>query len=106
MWPNPQETEDLVTFTEEILNGKLQFLCSADIISIRVQSFNHRVTHLLLQIGSGNYEGTMATHTKYIGKVVMEEDTYTDQVAMLVQNNKKEKKRFRKKVRRNQIHNW
>ena len=25
MWPNPQETEDLVTFTEEIFNGKLQF---------------------------------------------------------------------------------
>ena len=28
MWPNPQETEDLVTFTEEILNEKLNFLCS------------------------------------------------------------------------------
>ena len=28
MRPNPQETVDLVTFTEEILNGKLQFLCS------------------------------------------------------------------------------
>ena len=28
MWPDPQETEDLVTFTKEILNGKLQFLCS------------------------------------------------------------------------------
>ena len=28
MWPNPQEPADLVTFTEEILNGKLQFLCS------------------------------------------------------------------------------
>ena len=27
MWPNPQETADLVTFTEEILNGKLHFLC-------------------------------------------------------------------------------
>ena len=25
---NLQETEDLVTFTEEILNGKLHFLCS------------------------------------------------------------------------------
>ena len=25
MWP---ETADLVTFTEEILNGKLHFLCS------------------------------------------------------------------------------
>ena len=26
MWPNPQETADWVTFTEEILNGKLHFL--------------------------------------------------------------------------------
>ena len=29
MQPNPQETADLVTFTEDILNGKLNFLCSA-----------------------------------------------------------------------------
>ena len=28
MWPNPQETADLVTFTEEILNGNVHFLCS------------------------------------------------------------------------------
>ena len=28
MWPNPQETADLVTFIEEILNGKLHFLCA------------------------------------------------------------------------------
>ena len=28
MWPNPQEPGDLVKFTEEILNGKLHFLCS------------------------------------------------------------------------------
>ena len=28
MWPAPQETVDPVTFTEEILNGKLQFLFS------------------------------------------------------------------------------
>ena len=28
MWPNPQDTADLGTFTEEILNGKLHFLCS------------------------------------------------------------------------------
>ena len=32
MWPNPQETVDLVTFTEEIVNGKLYFLCSGMII--------------------------------------------------------------------------
>ena len=28
MSPNQQETADLVTFTEEILNEKLHFLCS------------------------------------------------------------------------------
>ena len=28
MRPNLQDTENLVTFTEEILNGKLCFLCS------------------------------------------------------------------------------
>ena len=28
MWPNPQFPPDLVTFTEEILNGKLSLLCS------------------------------------------------------------------------------
>ena len=31
MWPNPQETADLVTFIEEILNGKLSFLCSEEV---------------------------------------------------------------------------
>ena len=29
MWPKPQETEDLVTITEEILNEKFNFFCSA-----------------------------------------------------------------------------
>ena len=28
MWPNSQFPADLVTFTEEILNKKLYFLCS------------------------------------------------------------------------------
>ena len=27
MWPNPQETKNLVTFTEEICNENLHFLC-------------------------------------------------------------------------------
>ena len=35
MWPNSQETADLVTFTEEIVNGKLLFLC----IKIIFESF-------------------------------------------------------------------
>ena len=41
MWPNPQETADLVTFTEEILNRKLHFLCSSSylLLSITVCNF-------------------------------------------------------------------
>ena len=34
MWANPQETADFVTFTEEILTGKLHFLGS-EVISNR-----------------------------------------------------------------------
>ena len=30
MWPNPQFLAELVTLTEEILNGKLHFLCIGD----------------------------------------------------------------------------
>ena len=32
MWPNPQETADLVTFTEEVLNGNLHFLCAVFVL--------------------------------------------------------------------------
>ena len=34
MWPNPQFPADLVTFTEEILNGKLHFLCSVKYVLV------------------------------------------------------------------------
>ena len=44
MWPNPQLSADLVTFTEEILNGKLHFLCSA-IFNLR--AFWGRAPHSL-----------------------------------------------------------
>ena len=30
MLPNPQKTVDFVAFTDEVLNGKHQFFCSAD----------------------------------------------------------------------------
>ena len=38
MWPNPQEIADVVTFTEEILNAKLHFLCSTPFVII---TFSH-----------------------------------------------------------------
>ena len=46
MWQNPQETADLITFTEEILNGKLYFLCSETATTTRYHyrgiSFDYR----------------------------------------------------------------
>ena len=39
MWSNPQETADLVTFTEEIINGKTSFLCSAFSVFCTFQAF-------------------------------------------------------------------
>ena len=38
MWPTPQETADLVTFTEEeILNGKHHFLCSVNVVNVSIR---------------------------------------------------------------------
>ena len=46
MWPNPQETADLVTFTEEILNGKLHFLCIPP--SIRYKDYENYWINIFL----------------------------------------------------------
>ena len=35
MSPNPQFPADLVTLAEEILNGKLHFLCRVDLASLK-----------------------------------------------------------------------
>ena len=43
MWPYPQETADLVTFTEEIVNRKLHFLCSdLQAKGLEVEKVKHR----------------------------------------------------------------
>ena len=42
MWQSQQFSADLVTFTEEIVNGKLQFLCSA--VTITSPSFLYSST--------------------------------------------------------------
>ena len=44
MWLNPQETEDLVTFTEDILHGKLDFLCNEyKTIENKLITINHQI---------------------------------------------------------------
>ena len=51
MQPNPRETGDLVTSTEEILNGKFHFLCSLysqNLISISAWIYEFRNFFLLM----------------------------------------------------------
>ena len=38
MWPNPQFAADLVIFTEEVLNEKLQFSCSVSFCLIQTSA--------------------------------------------------------------------
>ena len=47
MQPNPLETANLVTFADEILNGKLHFSCSEVIIIFKTDS--KRITSKLSQ---------------------------------------------------------
>ena len=51
MWPTSQETADLVTFTEEILNGKLHFLCSLDSCPYLI----HYVKYTRIRLLSGRH---------------------------------------------------
>ena len=47
MWPNPQETADLFIFTEEILNGKLNFFWQYMHLSLKAY-FDALNQHLML----------------------------------------------------------
>ena len=56
MWPNPQKTADLVTFNEEILNGKLDLLYSAygDLVGLNFSQFNE--TCINIQVAHSQIE--------------------------------------------------
>ena len=60
MSPNLQETADLVTFTEENLNGKLHFLCKRPARVFNKLSLNLEVLFNEQRcIGSGNVKLTL-----------------------------------------------
>ena len=53
MWPNPQETADFVTFSQEILNGKHHFLCrvnwklaTMDLLNNDSECWYHQLGHV------------------------------------------------------------
>ena len=51
MLPNPKLPADLITFTEEILNGKLHFLCNV-VVESGVHSSLHENFHHQLYMQS------------------------------------------------------
>ena len=55
MWPNPQETTDLVTFTETFLNEKLLFLYSAIYPELLDTTEKPKCHHLGCHVKVGNF---------------------------------------------------
>ena len=49
MWPNPEEIVNLITFTEEILIGKLQFFLQRVLIMSGLLSSNQNEMYSLKQ---------------------------------------------------------
>ena len=56
MWPNPQVTVDLVTFTKEIPRGKPHFLCSDDSSADWLFSFKISEDYIFLQVSKYFYQ--------------------------------------------------
>ena len=56
MWPNPQVTADLVTFTKEIPRGKPHFLCSDNSSADWLFSFKINEDYIFLQVSKYFYQ--------------------------------------------------
>ena len=56
MWPDPQQTADLITFTEEILNWEIHFLCVGSLFSTP-PSKEVKLTTKYLKFSMGNLNG-------------------------------------------------
>ena len=50
MWPNLQETADSVTFTEEIFNGNIYFLCNDKRLRLFCKNFDVEITKVTPKI--------------------------------------------------------
>ena len=51
MWPNPQQTADLVTFTEEILDGKKL------LIILKKNHFHRCFAHFVKNVSTRGFSG-------------------------------------------------
>ena len=58
MWPNPQFSADLVTFTKEILNGKLHFFAVKVVLEVH---FRAATKHLRLSFYKNRQQMLLAS---------------------------------------------
>ena len=68
MWPNLQETADLLTFTEEILNGKLNFLSSVKPKKIHLKNLKACKWYIfktMLDVHDGSFPRKYSTVESY-----------------------------------------
>ena len=75
MWPNPQETTDLVTFTAKILNGTLHILCSVKSRNGKLKNATATVVDQEVATGGkkrnfAKFTGKHVLHSFYFNKVV------------------------------------
>ena len=79
---NPQETVDLVTFTEEILNGKIHFLCSdkttSYIVNIRVEIKNSEFKNIEFHNFTASIETIISTMQEFFFTKVDPVQSITD----------------------------
>ena len=81
MWPNPRETADLVTFTGEILNGKLHFLCSVNWArrQVKKKQPSHWRCYSIVETNNDSWENCEDQFQKIIkGKLEIEKNNEID----------------------------
>ena len=77
MWPNPQETVDLVSFTEEILNGKLHFFSSAQYSMVVYKwtyiyaKLSRQIVFTLFKLYEILKKGRVSTQTLFLDKLII-----------------------------------
>ena len=71
MWPDSQETPNLVTFTEEILNGKFHVLCSVsrDLPSFFLMVKNGQTYFKILRC-SHSFHTCLAIFQHYMKRII------------------------------------
>ena len=75
MWPYSQVTADLVTFTEEILNGKLYFLCSVlleELITKHIRKNENRALYLPT---FSSFSGPLVFRTEFVISLLHESES-------------------------------